>query len=84
MNCSTDTSLNQFRNKGDRYPLNDSDTIMVLYHESDGFLASVGIDKSDVYVDESRVVYSKDGKILITFYKHEEELLSMINWSNIK
>ncbi len=84
MNCSIDTSLNQFRNKGDRYPLNDSDTIMVLYHESDGFLASVRIDKSDVYVDESRVVYSKDGKILISFFKHEEELFEHDKLVNYK
>lgn len=72
MNCSTDTSLNQFRYKGERYPLNDSDTITVLYHESDGSLASIKIDKSDVYADESWVVYSKDGKMLISFLKYDD------------
>jgi len=84
MNFSTDTSLNQFRNIGDRYLLNNSDAITVLYQESDGFLASVRIDKSDVYADESRVVYSKDGKILISYFKHEEELFEHDKLVNYK
>ena len=71
MDSRIDTSLDQFRYKGDR-PLKDSDTITVLYHKSDGSLASVRIDRSDIYADESWVVYSKDGKMLISFIKYDD------------
>lgn len=84
MNCSTDTSLNQFRYKGERYPLNDSDTITVLYLESDGSLASIRIDKSDVYADESWVVYSKDGKMLISFMKYDDNYVEHEELVNYK
>lgn len=84
MNSSIDTSLNQFRYKGDRYPMNDSDTITVLYQESDGFLASVRIDKSDVYADESWVLYSKDGKMLISFLKYDDNYVEHEELVNYK
>lgn len=62
MDYSIDTSLKQFRYKGNKFPLNESDTITVLYHENDERVTSIKINKSDVYADESWVVYSKDGK----------------------
>lgn len=83
MDSRIDTSLDQFRYKGDR-PLKDSDTITVLYHKSDGSLASVRIDKSDIYADESWVVYSKDGKMLISFMKYDDNYVEHEELVNYK
>lgn len=83
MDSRIDTSLDQFRYKGDR-PLKDSDTITVLYQKSDGSLASVRIDKSDIYADESWVVYSKDGKMLISFMKYDDNYVEHEELVNYK
>jgi len=84
MDYSIDTSLKQFRYKGNKFPLNESDTITVLYHENDERVTSIKINKSDVYADESWVVYSKDGKKLITFLKYDEDLVEHEELVNYK
>lgn len=69
---SLDTSLRQFRYKGDTFTVKDNDLLSVLYLSSDGFVTDLKINKNDIYADESWVVYSKDGKTLITCLKKEE------------
>lgn len=78
MDSMIDTSLEQFRYKGDCYTSSDGDTITVFYYDDYCNVASLNISKSDIFADESWVVYSKDGKFLITylasdgFERHED------------
>lgn len=69
---SLDTSLRQFRYKGNAFTVMDSDLLSVLYPYNNGFVTDFKIHKNEIYADESWVVYSKDGKTLITCLKKEE------------
>ncbi|MBQ9215944.1 MAG: leucine-rich repeat domain-containing protein [Prevotella sp.] len=80
---SLDTSLNQFRYKGDSFTVKDNEMLYVTYQDFRGcvnspfgHVNSLRIKRDSVYADESWVVYSKDGKALITCLKKE----GMVNY----
>ena len=71
MDSSLDTSLSQFRDKDNLFPVDNNNYLCVHYYENNGS-HSVCIDKNDIYADESWVVYSKDGRFLIQYLKYSE------------
>ena len=71
MDCSIDTSLKQFQFNGNYYSADADSLLTVTYPQNNGFITSLQISKQDIYADESWFVYSKDGKALITFVKHD-------------
>ena len=72
MDSSIDTSLGQFQYKGNRVDMADNDLLSVSCPDDNGFVTDLKINRNEIYADESWVVYSKDGKALITCIKKEE------------
>lgn len=76
---SIDTSLSQFRYEGKAFAVEENDLLYITYQNFrgndnllSGYFDSLRIKRDTVYADESWVVYSKDGKALITCLKKKE------------